>query len=56
MALATANYAVAALNAVAATASLDLRDMLAFVAWTGSGTYWMWQAMSAHRQKDGDRR
>ena len=43
--LAIANYAVAALNAAAALASGDARDVLATVAWAGSGTFWLWQAL-----------
>lgn len=42
--LSACNYAVAALNVLAATASHDARDVLAAVAWAGSGTYWMWRA------------
>ena len=43
--LALANYAVAALNAAAAIASGDARDVIATVAWAGSGTFWLWQAL-----------
>lgn len=43
--LAAANFAVAALNAIAATKSKEARDVLAAVAWVGSGSFWLWQAL-----------
>ena len=43
--LAIANYAVAALNGVAFIATRSPRDMLSAVAWIGSGTFWLWQAL-----------
>lgn len=43
--LAAANFAVAALNAVAAGESREARDVLAAVAWAGSGTFWLWTAL-----------
>lgn len=43
--LAAANFAVAALNAVAASESREARDVLAALAWAGSGTFWAWTAM-----------
>lgn len=47
LALAAANYAVAALNASAATTSGEARDWMAALAWFGSGTFWLWQAVVA---------
>ncbi len=44
-ALAVANFAVAILNAIAANESRECRDVLAAVAWAGSGTFWLWQAL-----------
>lgn len=43
--LAAANMAVAALNAIAACESREARDVLAAVAWAGSGTFWAWAAL-----------
>lgn len=45
MTLAIANYAVAALNIMTYATSHEMRDMMAAIAWSGSGTYWLWQAM-----------
>ena len=44
-ALALANLAVSALNVAAAMESRDARDVLAALAWAGSGTFWAWTAM-----------
>lgn len=44
--LAVANFGVALLNAIACTSSKELRDLLAALAWFGSGSYWFWQALS----------
>jgi len=43
--LAVANFAVAALNAIAASESKEARDVLAAAAWVGSGMFWLWQAI-----------
>ena len=45
VALALANYAVWALNLIAFAVSGEARDAVAAIAWFGSGTYWLWQAM-----------
>lgn len=42
--LAAANFAVAALNALAANESREARDVLAAIAWAGSGAFWTWTA------------
>lgn len=45
IALAFANYVVAALNIAAAVTSLALRDWVAAIAWIGSGSFWLWSAV-----------
>lgn len=47
VALAAANLAVSALDAIAATESGEARDWLAALAWLGSGAFWLWQAVAA---------
>ena len=47
VALALANYAVALLNALDANASGEAKDWLATLAWFGSGSYWLWQVVTA---------
>ena len=48
-ALAVANYIVAALNASCAVVTLEARDVVAAVAWVGSGTFWLWSALRTLR-------
>lgn len=43
--LAVANFAVAGLNALSASESKEARDVLAALAWIGSGAFWLWQAI-----------
>ena len=43
--LAAANFAVCLLNISAASVSEDARDWLSGLAWAGSGTFWLWQAL-----------
>lgn len=37
-----ANFALAAPNAAAASATHEARDVLVALAWAGSGTFWLW--------------
>ncbi len=46
MLLAVANFAVMALNLMSFSTSEKLSDLMAAIAWAGSGTYWLWQAMA----------
>ena len=48
-ALSIANYIVAALNVACAIVTHEARDIVAAIAWFGSGTFWLWSATREKR-------